>query len=73
MSARCGELVATDKSTAVSKSLVDAIMVKDSQSDRGFPDSSCADESDWSKVFCETNDLLDQFVASKTGPRWRGR
>ena len=73
VSGRRGELIAADEPTAVSKPLPDSIAVEDGQSDRRFPDPSCTDESDWSEVFCETNDLFDQLVASKTGPWWRGR
>ena len=73
MAARCGDLVTADEPTAVSKSLLDAIVVEDGQSNRCLPDSSCADESDWSEGFCEANNLLDQLVAPETGPRWRRR
>ena len=73
MGARRWELVATDEPTVVSESLFDAIVVEDGQSDRCLPDPSCTDESERTQVFCKTNDFLDQFVASKTGPRRRGR
>ena len=72
MSAGRGELVATDESTVVSKPLLDAVVVEDGQSNGGFPDPSWTDESDWSKAFREVDDLLNQFVASETGPWWRG-
>ena len=72
MSARGRELVATDESTIASKPCLDAIMVEDGQSDGCFPDPPWTDESDWSEVFSEANDFLDQVVASKTGPRPRG-
>ena len=45
-------------------------MVEDSQGDGRFPDPPCTDESNWSEVFREANNLLDQFIASETGP-WR--
>ena len=51
VSARCGELVATDEPTVVPKPLPDAIVMEDDQSDRRFPDSPCANESDRSEVF----------------------
>ena len=70
MCGRGGELVATNKPTVVSKPFLDAIVMQDSQSDGRFPDPPCADESDWSEVFREANDLRDQLVASNTGP-WR--
>ena len=66
---RCRELVATDESTVVSEPFPNAIVVEDGQSDGRFPDSPCADESDWGEVFGETNEILDQFIASETGPR----
>ena len=66
-------MVTADESTVVSKPVPDAIVVEDGQSDGSFPDPPCADESDWGKVFCETNDHLDQLVTSKAGPWWRGR
>ena len=73
MDRRGGELVAADEPTVVSESFPDATMVEDSQSDGGFSDPSRTDESDWSEVFCEADNLLDQLIAPKTGPRWRGR
>ena len=73
MGARGEELITTDKPTVVSKPLPGAIVVEDGQSDRCLPDSPCADESDWSEVFCEINDLLDQLIAPETSPRRRGR
>jgi len=73
MSARGRELVATDKPTVGSKSFLDAIVVEDGESDGRFPNPPCADESDWSEIFCEANDLLDQILASETSPWWWGR
>jgi hypothetical protein len=64
------ELIATDEPTVVVKSLLDAIIVEDSQRDGSLGNSAGTDESDRSEVFYNTNDLLDQFVASKEGPRW---
>ena len=66
-----GELVATDEPTVVAESLPDAIIVEDGQGDRSLANPAGTDESDWSEMFCETNDLLDQVVASKEGSRWR--
>ena len=69
-----GELVATDEPTVVSEPFLDAIVVEDSQSDGGFPNPPCTDESDWGEIFCEVDDLFDQIVAPETGPRqWRGK
>jgi hypothetical protein len=73
MSARSWELVATNEPAVVAKSLLDAIVVEDSQSDGRLPDPPWTDESDGCEVLCEANNLLDQLVASKTGPRRRGR
>ena len=68
-----GELIAADESTIVSKPLFDAIVVEDGQSDGCFPDSPCTNESEWGEAFRKVNNLLDQLVASETGPWWRGR
>ena len=65
-----GELVTSDKPTVFTKPLLDAIVVQDGQSDGRLSDSSSADESDWCKAIDEMDNLLDQFVASKNGPRW---
>jgi len=73
MSARGGELVATDEPTVGSEPFLDAIVVEDGESDRRFPNPPCTDESDWSEIFCEANDLLDQVLPPETGPRRRGR
>ena len=70
---RGGELVATDEPAVIPKPFLDAIVVKDGQGDGCFPDPPCTEESDSREVFSETNYLVDQFVASKTGVRWRGR
>ena len=73
MSARRWELVTADEPTVVSELLPDMTVVEDGQSDRRFPDSPCTNERDWSAIFCEADDLLDQFVASETDPWWWGR
>ena len=65
--------VTTDESTVISKPLLDSVVVEDGQSNRCFPDPSWTNEGEWGEVFCETDDLLDQIVAPKTGPRWWGR
>ena len=69
MSARCGELVATDKPTVFSELFLDAVVVEDSQSDGCFPDPPWTNESDWTEGFGDTDDLLDQLVTSEAGPR----
>ena len=53
------ELVATDEPAVVAKPLLDSIVVEDGQGDRSFPDPAGADESDWTKVFSEMDDLLN--------------
>ena len=72
MSGRRGELVAGDEPTVVAKSVLDPVMMENSQGNGRLPDSASADESDWSEVLGETDDLLDQLVASEERPwRWR--
>ena len=71
MSGGGGELVATDESTVVAKPFLDAVIVEDSQGNGCLSNSARTDESSWSEGFYETNDLLDQVVTSKEGPRWR--
>ena len=66
------ELVTTYEPTVVTKSLFNAVVVKDGQSDGRLADPAGTNKSNWSQVFCEANDLLDQLVASKEVPRWRG-
>ena len=73
MGAGSGELVATDKSTIGAKSILDAFVVEDGEGDRCLPDPTCTNESDRFEGFSESNDLLDQLLASETGPRCRGR
>ena len=73
MSERGGELVATDEPTVVSKPLLDAIVVEDSQGDRCFSNPPWTNESDRSEIFCKANDRFDQLVTSKTGPQRQGR
>jgi hypothetical protein len=62
-----------DEPTVVAKPLLDAIVVEDDQRDGSLADSTGTDESDGSKVFRKTGDLLDQLVPSKEDPRWRWR
>ena len=73
MNAGGRELVAADERAVVSKLLLDAIVVEDSQGNGCFPDPPCTEESDRGEGFNETDDLLDQLVAPKTGPWWRGK
>ena len=72
MGERGGELVATDEPTVSAEPLPDAIVVEDSQGDGGLPASASTDESERREVLCTADYLLDQLVASKEDPRWRG-
>ena len=73
MDARCRELIAADKSTVVAKPVLNPIVMEDSEGNGCLPNASCANESNGLEVFSESGDLLNQFVASKTGPGPRGR
>ena len=71
MGARGRELVTADESTVVTEPILDAVVVEDLERDRCFSDPPYTDESDRFKVFCESDNLLDKPIASKTGPgRW---
>ena len=67
------ELVAADESPVIAKPFLDAIVVEDGQGHGRFPDATSTNESDWTEIFCKGNDAFDEFVASETGPRLRGR
>ena len=73
MSTRSRELIATDEPAVLAKPLLDTVVVEDSQCYGCLSDPPWTDESDGCEFFGETNDLLDQLVASETGPRPRGR
>ena len=73
MNKRGWELVASDEPTILTKPLLDAMVMKNGQSDGRLADPTSTDESDWSQVFGETDDPSDQFVASEAGPWGRGR
>ena len=70
MATRGRELVATDEPTVIAKPLLDLIVVKNSQGDRGLANSSSTNESGRNKVLSEIDYLLDYLVASEEGP-WR--
>ena len=53
------ELVAADKPPVILEPFLDPIVVKDTQGNGCFPDSTCTDESDWDEVLDETDDLLN--------------
>ena len=73
MSDRGWELVAADEPTILTKPLLDAVVMKNSQSDGCLADSADTNESNWGEIFCKTNNLLDKFITSETGPRCRWR
>ena len=73
MNVQGGELVATDEPAVISELFLDAIVVENGQGDGCFPDPPWTEESDRCEGFSETNDLLNQLVASETGPWWWGR
>ena len=73
MNMRRRELVATYESPVIAKPALDAVVVKDSEGNGCFPNPPCTDESKRVEVVSKTNDVLDQFIASETGPGWRGR
>ena len=73
MSGRGWELVTSDEPTIVAKLLLDAMVMKNGQSDGCLADSTGTNESDRGEILCETNDLLDQVITPETGPRCRGR
>ena len=67
------ELVTADKPTVVAESLLDAIIMEGSQSDRCISDPTRTNGGDGCQVFGQVNNLLDQHVTSETGPRRRWR
>ena len=67
------KLIATDESTVLAKSFFYPLVVKDSESDRSFPNPPRTNEGDRFKAFSESDNFLNQFIAPKTVPRRRGR
>ena len=59
MNGRGWELVTANESTFVAEPLLDPIVVENGKGYAGFPDPSGADESDWTEVFGELDDLFD--------------
>jgi hypothetical protein len=66
-------LVTANESAVFAKSFFDPIVVEDGESNGSFSNPPCTDESDGFKIFCKSDDLLDEFVASETVPRRGGR
>jgi hypothetical protein len=73
MGGRGWKLIASDKSSVFAKSFFDQLVVEGGEGDRCFPDPSRANESDGFQICRKFNNLPDQFIAPKTGPRRRGR
>ena len=65
MSSCCWKLVATDEPTVVTEPLLDAIVMEDVRAIDVFPIPPAPE------AVSETDRLLDQFVTSEQGPRWR--
>ena len=72
ISERGSELVATDEPTVVAEPPHDSIIVEDSEGNGRLSNSAGTDEGNRSEAVCETNDLLDQLVASKEDSWWWG-
>ena len=67
MSEHGWELVASDEPKLLAKPLFDTIMMKDGQSDGCLTNPVSTNESNWGKIFGETNNPLDQLVTPETG------
>ena len=68
MRGRGGELITPDKSTVMTKPLLDSIVVEDRQGDRGLADPASTDQSDWCELLGQIDYLLDQLVAAEERP-----
>ena len=73
MSGRSWELVTSNESTILAELLLDAMVMKNSASDRRLANPASTDESNRSEIFRVTDDLPDQLITSEAGPRWRWR
>ena len=73
MGAGSWELITTNESPVVTKPILDPNVVENLECDGRFPDPARTDESDRLEVFSESDDRLDYFVSSETGPRRRRR
>ena len=73
MSERGGELVTANEPAVVAETLLDAVVVEDGEGDGRLADSASTNESKWSEVFCQADELLDQLISSKEIPWWRWR
>jgi len=70
MSKRGGELVTADEPAVDAKSLLDAIVVEDNESDGRLADSASTNEGKGSEASRKADELLGQLVSSKEVPRW---
>ena len=57
----------------LAESLLDAIVMEDSQSNRHLANPAGTNESDWSETFYQSDDLLNQVITAETGYRCPGR
>ena len=73
MKDRGREFIAADESTVTAKSLLDPIVVEDSEGNRRFPDPPCTDQGDGLQFFGDPDDLVNEFLTSEAGPWRRGR
>jgi hypothetical protein len=73
MSRRGWKPTAEYESTVPAEPLLDPIVVEESQSNGSFPDPRCTNESDGFETFSESDELIENVVASETGSRRRGR
>ena len=64
---RGGESITTNESTVVTKSLLDPVVVENSQGDRGLANPPSTNQGNRGKLLGEIDYLLDQLVASKEG------
>ena len=67
------EFVTSDEPTILAESpVLDPIVMEDSQSDGRLSDPASTDQSDWTEIFRQSHDLVDQIVTTETGfRRWR--
>ena len=62
---RGGELVAADEPAVVAETFFDTVVVEDGESDKRLADSTRTNESEWSQVFRQTDEIPDQLISSK--------
>jgi len=72
MRGRGGELITPDKSTVMTKPLLDPVVVEDGQGDRGLANPPSTNQGDRGKILGEIDYLLDQLVAAEERPWGQG-